>query len=91
MQSRLGSLVEQLFNTGSGFIVSVLVWHFIVQPFWGIKTSFAENLNITLLFTVVSIARSYVWRRFFNGLAHKNNKKSSHDETHRNHGPLGKR
>lgn len=85
MQSRTRSLIEQTLNTASGFLLSVLVWRFIVQPVWEIQTSFAENLSITALFTVVSIARSYAWRRFFNKLDYNNYKKRSYDEDHRNH------
>jgi len=80
MQSRLGSLIEQLLNTGSGFVLSLLTWEFIVKPVWHIQTNFAENLTITLLFTVISIARGYVVRRFFNWL-HKNNKKEANEHT----------
>lgn len=65
-QTRLGSLVEQLLNIGSGFIISSLLWAWVVQPVWGIQTSFAENLQITSLFTVVSVVRGYWWRRHFN-------------------------
>jgi hypothetical protein len=64
-QSRMMSLVEQFANIGSGFVISSLLWHFVVQPVWGIQTSVAENLQITLLFTVVSILRGYAWRRAF--------------------------
>lgn len=42
-----------------------------VQPVWGIRTSVAENLQITALFTVVSIARGYLWRRVFNAIARR--------------------
>lgn len=66
MQSRLMSFVEQVANIGSGFVLSSLLWSFVIQPVWHIQTSFAENLQITLLFTVVSIARGYAWRRYFN-------------------------
>ena len=65
-QTRLGSLVEQLLNIGSGFVISCLLWEFAVKPIWHIKTDFAENLQITALFTVVSVVRGYTWRRFFN-------------------------
>lgn len=51
MQSRLSSLIEQFANIGSGFVLSSLLWHFVVQPIWHIETSFAENLQITSLFT----------------------------------------
>jgi len=71
MQSRLHSLVEQVANVGTGFMLSSLLWHFVVQPGWGIRTSVAENLQITTLFTVVSIARGYAWRRAFNAISGK--------------------
>ena len=71
MQSRLSSLIEQFANIGSGFVISSLLWHFVVQPIWHIETSFAENLQITSLFTVVSIARGYAWRRTFNRRIHE--------------------
>jgi len=90
MQTRTRSLIEQLANTGSGFLLSLLVWECIVQPVWEIETSFIENLNITLLFTAVSIARSYLWRRLFNRLDNKNNKKRSH-EPDCDHGPAARR
>ena len=66
MQTRIGSFIEQLFNVGSGFIISSLLWEFVVKPGWNIHTSFAENLQVTCLFTVVSVIRGYVWRRIFN-------------------------
>lgn len=86
MQSRTHSLIEQLLNTASGFLISVLVWQFVVAPIWHITTTVGENLEITLLFTVVSIARSYAWRRLFNRMSNKN-KKKRHDETDRANRP----
>jgi len=85
MQSRTRSLIEQLLNIGSGFFISLMVWEFIVKPVWEIQTNFAENLSITALFTVVSIARSYAWRRLFNRLDNYKNK-ASHEKTDRSCG-----
>lgn len=65
-QSKSMSLVEQFFNTGSGFILSFFVWAYVVAPIWDMDVGFGGNLGITCIFTVVSIARGYVWRRFFN-------------------------
>lgn len=87
MQSSRQSMVETLTSTAVGFALSVTVWEFVVKPVWSIDTSFAENISITLLFTVVSIARGYVLRRIFNNmLTHKNKKKQSHATTDRNYG-----
>ena len=67
-QSRRLSLIESLTQTTAGFVISVLVWEFVVKPVWNIQTDLADNLIITLMFTVISIARGYLFRRFFNGL-----------------------
>lgn len=69
MQTRLESLLEQLLNIGSGFIIASMLWEFVVKPVWGFGTSFGQNLQITSLFTVVSIARGYVWRRLWNHIS----------------------
>lgn len=89
MQTRKHSLVESLLNTASGFLLSCIVWEVIVKPVWHIQTTHAENLQITAVFTVVSIARSYAWRRFFNLHSTKNKNKGTHCEqapSHRHHG-----
>ena len=62
-QSKLFSLFEQLLNVGSGFIIAILLWAYVVTPYLGIKFDVTESLNVTLLFTVVSIVRGYLWRR----------------------------
>ena len=86
MQTHKGSMVETLFSTGSGFVLSVAVWELAVKPIWHIETSFVENLSITALFTMVSIARGYVLRRIFNNMLTHKNKNKSHDTTDWNHG-----
>jgi hypothetical protein len=65
-QTRRGSLAEALVNTAIGFVLSMVVWHFVARAF-GIPMPIGTNLEITAIFTVVSIARGYVVRRFFNG------------------------
>lgn len=66
MQTKLQSLLESCLNIGSGFVISLIVWSYLVVPVWGLQVNMVDNLNITALFTVVSVIRSYVWRRFFN-------------------------
>jgi hypothetical protein len=84
VQSKRGSLFESLTNTAVGFVLSVLTWEFIVKPVWDLHTSFAENISITLLFTVISILRGYVLRRVFNHrLTNKNKKRVDHGTTDR--------
>jgi hypothetical protein len=64
-QSRLGSLYEVLLSIGIGFVLSFLLGHFL-YPWYGMEVSYGVNFQITLWFTVLSIIRSYVVRRFFN-------------------------
>lgn len=66
-QSRLMSLVESLTNVLVGYGVAVAT-QWAVFPLFGLHTTLHENLVIGLIFTVVSIIRSYVLRRAFEGL-----------------------
>jgi heme/copper-type cytochrome/quinol oxidase subunit 4 len=64
-QSRLTSLVETCANIAIGFVVSVIITA-IVMPAYGHHVTLAENIEITTIFTVASIARGYIVRRAFN-------------------------
>jgi hypothetical protein len=66
MQRKAISLLEQVCNVGSGFFTALLVWIYIVKPLFHIEVSMTQNLEITTIFTVVSIIRGYIWRRIFN-------------------------
>jgi hypothetical protein len=66
-QSRLMSLVESLANVLVGYGVAV-VTQMAVFPLFGLALTVTENLLIGLIFTVVSIVRSYVLRRGFEAL-----------------------
>jgi len=70
MQSRKHSLLEALLNTASGFLTSLLT-QWLVFPWFNLHPSLQENLALTAIFTIVSIARSYAWRRVFNHLQTK--------------------
>lgn len=58
--------MEAVCNTAVGFIVSLITW-IVVAWALGIPMTWGQNLLITGIFTVVSIARSYALRRLFNG------------------------
>jgi hypothetical protein len=67
-QSRVDSIIEQVFNIGTGFILSYLVWKFAVHPL--VEAGYImidQSFLITSIFTVVSFIRSYVIRRICNG------------------------
>lgn len=69
-QSKRASFIEACLNTASGFVLSLFVWHWVAK-WYGIPMPITTNLEITGIFTVVSVARSYVWRRSFNGWIRK--------------------
>ena len=66
-QSRLMSLVESLANVIVGYGVAV-VTQILIFPIFGLQTTLAQNLKLGLVFTIVSIGRSYALRRLFEGL-----------------------
>jgi len=66
MQTRVQSMLEQIANVASGFVVSFAFWTYVVVPVWNLPVQAAENLQITAAFTALSIARGYIWRRIFN-------------------------
>ena len=71
MQSKRQSFFESVVNVLSGFLLSLCLWLFIITPYFDIKTNINESLGVTLIFTVVSVARSYFWRRVFNKIVKK--------------------
>ena len=66
MQSKIGSFIEVCVNVFIGMVLS-LITQLIVFPMYGIEVNMSTNTQILVIFTVVSIARSYVIRRWFNG------------------------
>ena len=65
MQSKKQSLIETLINVLVGYIISLLSL-FVVFPLVGVESTPGKNIAITCYFTLTSIARSYVIRRYFN-------------------------
>ena len=66
-QSRLMSMVELLANVLVGYVVAVGT-QMAVFPLFGLAVTVTENLLIGLIFTAVSIVRSYALRRGFEAL-----------------------
>ena len=64
-QTRLASLAEATINTAIGFVMSMLL-SAVVYPLFGFQVTLAQNLAITTIFTIASIARGYAVRRWFN-------------------------
>jgi len=68
MQSRTMSLIEALMNVLVGYGVAVAT-QVVVFPLFGLHASLDQNLAIGMIFTVVSLIRSYALRRVFNLIA----------------------
>ena len=58
------SLVEAVTNVAVGYGIAVAT-QILIFPIFGLHTTLAQNLTIGLIFTVVSIMRSFALRRFF--------------------------
>jgi hypothetical protein len=65
-QSKWMSLVEASGNTATGFFISLAVQDVGVNWYYNLPITFSDSLAITCVFTVVSVVRSYVWRRYMN-------------------------
>jgi membrane protein CcdC involved in cytochrome C biogenesis len=71
-QTKLESWIEATMNIVSGFLISMLMWMFVVEP--AIRVGWLEMTDafeITMIFTVTSLLRSFFWRRYFNAGQHK--------------------
>ena len=66
-QSRLMSLVESLANVLVGYGVAVIT-QMAVFPLFGLSVTISDIMLIGLIFTAVSIVRSYALRRGFEAL-----------------------
>ena len=66
-QSRIMSLVEAVANVVVGYGVAV-VTQILIFPVFGLHTTLAQNLKLGLVFTIVSIARSFALRRLFEAI-----------------------
>ena len=66
-QSRLMSLIESVANVIVGYGVAV-VTHILIFPVFGLQTTLGQNLAMGGVFTIVSLARSFLLRRLFEAI-----------------------
>lgn len=76
MQSRIGSLIEAAANIAVGFGVNFTA-NMIVLPAFGFPVTAGQAFSIGLVFTAISLVRSYVLRRWFNGMKFFNTEKQA--------------
>lgn len=64
-QSRVGSAVEAVANVAVGYTINMLA-NFLIFPLFGWSLTLGENLLLGVIYTAISLARSFVLRRVFN-------------------------
>jgi len=64
MRRNVRNLIEASIDIGSGFIIALLIQLYIF-PLFGLYPSILVGIKIALIFTVVSILRSWFWRTLF--------------------------
>ena len=69
-QSKTGSLIESLVNIAIGFSIN-FVANMLILPLFGYHLSAVTNLQLGVIYTGISIARSYCIRRWFNKRIHR--------------------
>jgi hypothetical protein len=66
MQTPHQSATEIVTGTLAGFALAWIAGQYWIYPWYGVQVDFLLNIKVTAWFTLVSIARGYVWRRWFN-------------------------
>ena len=66
-QTRLGSFSEAWANVLVGYLVATAANYFVL-PLFGLPVDVGKSALIALVFTLISLVRSYILRRWFNRL-----------------------
>tara|TARA_R110002126_G_scaffold51715_1_gene141226 strand:- start:146 stop:370 length:225 start_codon:yes stop_codon:yes gene_type:complete len=59
------NLIETMIDVGSGLLLSTLIQLYIF-PFFDLHPTLLDSFNIAIIFTVISMLRSWTWRTIFN-------------------------
>jgi len=73
MQLRRHSLLEACTNIVIGYTVNLLA-NFVIFPLWGWSITLQQNIEIGIVYTFISLARSYCLRRVFNATTDRRSK-----------------
>jgi hypothetical protein len=65
MRGNVRSLIESIIDIGTGFIIALLIQVYIF-PMFNLYPTIEVGIKIALIFTFVSILRSWFWRLIFN-------------------------
>ena len=58
------NLFESVIDVGSGYLLAVAI-QLLIFPLFGLYPTILDSMGIALIFTVISMIRSWVWRCYF--------------------------
>lgn len=64
MQLKRHSFLEAWTNIFVGYTINLLA-NFVIFPLWGWEISLKQNIEIGVIYTLISLTRSYCLRRIF--------------------------
>ena len=65
MQTKRQTLIETLTSVFVGWLIGVIL-NMLVLPLFDYNVSLTDGVLISIIFTAVSVIRSYIIRRWFN-------------------------
>jgi len=65
------SFIESFIDVGSGYILAIII-QLALFPLFGLYPSVLDSMGIALIFTGVSIMRSWLWRLAFKKYSRNN-------------------
>ena len=65
LQTKRQSLIETLTNVAIGYLISFIA-NMLVLPLFGYNINLTDGVLISIIFTIISIVRGYMVRRWFN-------------------------
>ncbi len=70
MQSKRESMIETLTSVFVGWLIGVIL-NLTILPLFNYNITVVDSLWVSLIFTVISVVRGYLIRRFFNSKERK--------------------
>lgn len=57
-------LIEAICDVGSGLLLAIGI-QLVIFPFFGLHPTILDSIHIAIIFTAISLIRSWLWRLFF--------------------------
>jgi hypothetical protein len=78
-QTRWGSFIEVSINIFIGYWIN-FVANLLILPMFGFNITLSDNLLMGFIYTFISVARSYVVRRWFEKKIHEAAQRIAHEQ-----------